>query len=194
VKIDPRFVTMRVRLAALARVHCLPAFCLLVLVALERNSSAIPQTFSQPNQITLRTGKPTEEFFRDPAVWTPGAEIPGEPSKTAGQDDSTLNQPGPVFGVNASALKLIRTSSGALQQTVVAYDAKTAGATPQKLHDLLAANIAAFAGVHGVTAKGTIRFVTRELVITLPHEASASLEVRITRADASPPARTAAQH
>jgi hypothetical protein len=193
VKIDPLFQAARARFFALARRHSLQACFLMALLALGDQAPAIPQTFSQPTAITLRTGKPVEEFFRDPAAWAAGAEIPGETADSSNHDGSTLT-PGAVFGVNASSIKLVRASSGELQQTVIAYDSKTAGATAQKLHDRLAANIAAFTGVHGVTAQGKIRFATRELVITLPQDAAANLEVRITRAEPSAAARATAQH
>jgi hypothetical protein len=194
VKIVPLSQTARARFFALARHHSLQACFLTALLALGSRAPAIPQTFSQPSTITLRTGKPVEEFFRDPTAWAPGAEIPGEAPDSSNHDGSTVTPAGAVFGVNASSIKLVRGSSGELQSTVVAYDAKTAGTTAQKLHERLAANIAAFAGVHGVNAQGQIRFATRELVITLPHDAAANLEVRITRAEPSATARATAQH
>ncbi len=153
---------------------------------------AIPQTFSAPSQFVLRTGKPAEEFFRDPAAWAPGAAIPGEASEKSGQNDAPVESPGSVFGINADAMRLTRGPSGELQETIVSYTAKAAGRTPEKLHDELEKNIAAFLRAKPVLTQGKLRIANGEMVVILPREPAPTLEVRISRPAATPPKAAAA--
>jgi hypothetical protein len=178
------------------RTRLIPTFvgCVIALGALTSGVLAIPQTFSQPSQFILRAGKPAEEFFRDSGAWASGAAIPGETAESAGKENSAVDEPGAVFGVGATSIKLVRDASGNLKETVVQYDAKTAGMTAQKLHEQLQANIAAFAGTKPANVSGKLRFATPDLVISLPRDAGAALEVRITRADAPAEAKAAARH
>ncbi len=165
-----------------------------VALALAAAALGIPQTFSQPSQFILRAGKPAEEFFRDPANWAAGAAIPGESAEAVGKAASTASEPGMVFGVGAQAVQLHRDSAGELTEATIQYDAKALGMTPQTLRDALQTNIAAFAGAKPTLVSGQWRFVTPELVISLPHEPSPTLQVRLTRKDgvpaAKPPARS----
>jgi hypothetical protein len=147
--------------------------------------SAIPQTFSQPSPFILRAGKPAEDFFRDPAAWQAGAAIPGE------APGATVDPAGPVFGVNAKSIKLVRGSSGELQSAVVIYEAGAAHLSARELHQQLEANLAAFFGAKPSAEEGRLRFASRELVVSLPRDASPAFEMRITRAESRPAGQTA---
>src|SRR5580692_9292386 len=103
-------------------------------------SAAIPQTFTAPSPFVLQSGKPPEDFFSEPSAWQPGAAIPG----AAG--GASVESPGPVFGVNARSIKLVRASSGELQEAVVRYEIGAAHLTARDLHKQLEANLSAFFG------------------------------------------------
>lgn len=145
----------------------------------------IPQNFSQGNPFLVRAGKPAEEFFRDPATWTPGAQIPGEIADKKSERPSIIETPGDVFGVSARHIKLLRDPAKELQQVIVRYDAGAAHLSARNLHTRLKTNIAAFLETKPADGPGKLRFAGRELIVTLPRDAAPELEVCITRAESS---------
>lgn len=144
---------------------------------------AIPQNFSQANPFLIGAGKPAEEFFRDPAAWSAGAPIPGEPAGKKSQRTSIIEAPGDVFGVSARNIKVLRDPAKELQQVIVSYEAGAAHLSARNLHTRLKTNIATFLESKAAESEGRLRFANRELVVTMSREAAPALDVCIMRAE-----------
>lgn len=160
----------------------------LLLLSTSAALRAIPQTFGG-GQFLSAVDKPAEQFFANIAMWKPGAKLPGEwiPVETP-PSAVRAREPGPVFGVQADSLTLVREDDGTITEIRVGYSPKGSGLAETALLARLRTNLKSFTAAKPAVSGGLEKYAGSGLVIALKKTAGGPV-LHLTSAAGGPPVK-----